>query len=254
MIAAPQRWRLDLAYDGRPFVGWQVQPNGPSIQGALEQAILAVFGEDARVGGSGRTDAGVHAEHQVASFVATTMRSAKAVRDGLNAHLPPEVAVIAATPVPMAFDPRHDVVRKSYRYTWLDRPARCPLRGHRVWHVRQTLDVQAMTVAAATLPGTHDFTAFRAAGCQAAHPVRTIEGARVEREGDLVCFRIVGNGFLRHMVRILAGSLWEVGRGSWEPARFTELLAPLPRDRAGRTAPAQGLTLERVEYAPSEGQ
>lgn len=246
----PQRWRIDLEYDGRPFVGWQIQPNGPSVQAALEQAVLAVFGEEVRVGASGRTDAGVHAEHQVASFVATAQRSEKAVRDGLNAHLPPQIAVLSAARVDDAFDPRRDVKRKCYRYTWLDRPARSPLRGHRVWHVRHRLDVDAMARASAHLVGTHDFTAFRAAGCQAAHATRTIEATSVERQGGEVCFRVVGNGFLRHMVRIVAGSLWEVGRGAWEPDRLRDLLAPLPREEAGRTAPAQGLTLESVTYEP----
>lgn len=242
------RWRIDVEYDGAGFVGWQLQPNGPSIQGALEHAIAVVFGEQVRVGASGRTDAGVHAEQQVASFAAEAVRSPRSVRDGLNAHLPPGIAVIEASVVSEAFDPRRDAKRKSYRYTWLARPARSALVPGRVWHVRAELDAERMHAAAQHLIGTHDFSAFRAAYCTANTTVRTIQDARVEQEGALIHFRIEGNGFLTHMVRILAGSLWEVGRGNRSPAWLAEVLAARERAGAGRTAPPEGLTLEWVRY------
>ncbi len=242
------RWRIDVEYDGSPFVGWQVQPNGPSVQAALQDAIAQLFGQRVRVEGSGRTDAGVHAEQQVAAFTVEVERSEKAVRDGLNAFLPAEVAVVRAMRVPDDFDPRRDVRTKCYRYDWLDRRARSPLLGGRVWHVRDRLDSDAMHEAAQALVGTHDFTSVRAAGCQAAHPTRTVLYAEVTRSGDVVSFRVHGHGFLRHMVRICAGTLLEVGRGA-STDRMVEAIEARDRNAAGRTAPARGLTLEWVRYA-----
>lgn len=251
---ARQRWRLVVAYHGGAFAGWQLQPGVRTVQGALESAAERLLGEAVRVAGSGRTDAGVHAEAQLAAFSTTVHRSARAVRDGLNAHLGPDVACVDARPVPEAYDPRRWVVRKTYRYTWLDRPARDPLRHDRVWHVRHRLDVTAMAEAAAHLVGVHDFTSFRAAGCQAATPVRTLEGARVWREGDTVSVALVGNGFLRHMVRIVAGTLEEVGAGRRTPAAFRDAIVRRDRRAAGRTAPAQGLTLVAVEDGDGPNQ
>ncbi|MCB9675415.1 MAG: tRNA pseudouridine(38-40) synthase TruA [Alphaproteobacteria bacterium] len=247
------RWRIDLEYDGRGFVGWQVQPGARSIQGVLEDAVERLFGERVRVSGSGRTDAGVHAEQQVASFAVEKERSEKAVRDGLNAFLPPDVAVVAARRVPDDFDPRRAVKVKCYRYTWLDRPARSPLWEGFAWHLRDPLDVEAMDRAIQAVVGTHDFTSFRAVGCQAAHPVRTIEGASVTREGPVVRLRIRGNGFLRHMVRILAGTLTEVGQGRADADRMARALEGMDRSAAGRTAPPEGLALEWVDYGEGEG-
>lgn len=242
------RWRIDLEYDGTEFVGWQRQPNGRSVQVAVEDAVERLFGERVRVSGSGRTDAGVHAEQQVASFVVDGERSARAVRDGLNAHLPPDVAVLDASIVPDAFDPRRSARVKRYRYTWLDRPSRSPLLRTRAWHVRRRLDADAMDAAAGLLVGTHDFASFRAVGCQAATTVRTIERARVTREGSIVRFEIDGNGFLRHMVRILAGSLTAIGEGARDAGWLARALSDGQRETAGRTAPAHGLTLAWVRY------
>ncbi|MCA9567530.1 MAG: tRNA pseudouridine(38-40) synthase TruA [Myxococcales bacterium] len=243
-----QRWRLDLEYDGAPFAGWQIQPGAPTIQQALEDAVLGLFGEHARVCASGRTDAGVHAEHQVATFVSAVERSERAVRDGLNAGLPAAIVVTRATRVPPEFDPRRQVKTKTYRYQWLDREVRSPFLAGRAWHQRRRLDVAAMHAAVQALDGTHDFEAFRAQGCQADHAVRTIGPLRVEREGDLVCLRVQGHGFLRHMIRIVAGTITEVGQGRREPGWVAEVLASRDRTRAGRTAPPHGLTLEAVSY------
>lgn len=246
------RWRIDVEYDGTDLVGWQLQAAGRSVQGELEAAIERLFGERVRVSGSGRTDAGVHAEQQVASFTALGERSERAVRDGLNAYLPPDIAVIAAQRVPDDFDPRRSARVKRYRYQWLDRPTRSPLLRNRAWQVRRRLDVAAMHAAAGQLVGTHDFAAFRAEGCSAATTVRTMQAARVDRDGDLVCFRIDGNGFLRHMVRILAGSLVAIGEGTRDAAWLSRALVSADRDAAGRTAPAHGLTLEWVAYEGAE--
>jgi tRNA pseudouridine38-40 synthase len=242
------RWRLDLEYDGTAFAGWQIQPDAPSIQGALEDAVARLFGTTARVCASGRTDAGVHAEHQVASFVHDVERSEKAVRDGLNAFLPPSIAVLEASRVDDGFDPRRQVKTKTYRYQWLARPARSPLREGRVWHVRSPIDVDAMHASVQHLAGTWDFTSFRAQGCQADHAVRTIPRWSVGREGPLVCLRVDGHGFLRHMIRIVAGTVLEVGQGKRAPEEMVAVREARDRRAAGRTAPAAGLTLERVRY------
>jgi len=242
------RWRLDLEYDGRSFAGWQLQPGQRTIQGELEAAVERLVGHPSRVHGAGRTDAGVHARQQVAVFDTTADRSERAVRDGLNAHLPPEIAVVAAARVDAQFHPRHAPHRKTYRYTWLVRPSRPVLRRGRCWHVRYPLDGEAMQRAMDPLVGTHDFSSFRAAGCSAPHAVRTLEAAQITREGDVMNLEVQGTGFLRHMVRILAGSVVRVGRGREEPVWLREVLAARDRRAAGETAPAEGLVLHAIAY------
>lgn len=242
------RFRLVVEYDGRSFVGWQVQPDGPSIQGELARAAEAVVGHPVRIAGSGRTDAGVHALGQVAAFDTTSARTPRAIRDGMNAHLPDAVSVVDAEVAPSDFDPRRWVLRKHYRYTWLDRRSRSPLRADRSWHVRDALDVAAMQAAADQLVGRHDFSAFRAVGCQAAHAERFVESLTLVRVGEELRLDAVGNGFLRHMVRIIAGTLTEVGLGRRPAAWVGTVLAGRDRSAAGRTAPAHGLTLVRVEH------
>lgn len=218
------------------------------MQGAVEEALERFLGELVRVKASGRTDAGVHATGQVIAFDAFAVRTERAMRDGLNAHLPRTVACVDARVVPAEFDARGDVVRKRYRYTWLDRPSRSPMREDRGWHLRRRLDDRAMAEAARLLEGQHDFSAFRAEGCTAKHPTRTVEVARVIRVEDEVQLEMVGNGFLRHMIRIVAGTLTEVGVGRRPPAWVGEVLEGRDRARAARTAPASGLCLERVWY------
>lgn len=244
----PTRWRVVLEYDGGGFVGWQLQPAGRTVQGVVEQALAGLFGEAIRVHPSGRTDAGVHALGQVAHFDAHVARTAREVRDALNATLPDDVAVVEAAPAPDGFDARRWVESKRYRYAWLDRPARSPLRRDRAWHVRGPLDVAAMDEAARALLGRHDFTSFRAQGCSAKHPVRLVKGIAVTRRGDEVHLDVDGHGFLRHMVRIVAGTLVVVGQGKKPPGWVAEVLAARSREAAGRTAPAHGLTLVAVAY------
>ena len=237
-----------LEYDGRPFAGWQIQDGVRTIQGEVEAALAPLLGHFARVRAAGRTDAGVHAAMQIAAFRTRAQRSAKAIRDGLNARLPPEVACLAADPVGDGFDPRHSPHTKTYRYTWLVAPARSPLRRGRSWHVRRPLRVVDMREGALRLQGTHDFSSFRAAGCSSTHPVRTLEAVRVVQQRDEVHLEVMGTGFLRHMVRIIAGCLFEVGRGRHPSAWMGEVLQARDRARAGKTAPAQGLLLKRIDY------
>lgn len=244
----PVRWRIDLEYDGTGFVGWQLQPDGRTVQGVVEEALERLLGHPTRLRAAGRTDTGVHAEQQVAVFDAHVPRAQRAILGGLNGFLPEDVACTAAVEVPDDFDPRRAPHTKRYRYRWLDRPVRSPLRRTRAWHHRQPLDEVAMDRAARLLQGQHDFSAFRAVGCSARHPVRTVEGCRVERHADEVHLVVDGTGFLRHMIRIVAGSLTEVGRGRRAPEWLGELLERRDRARAGRTAPAHGLTLERIRW------
>jgi tRNA pseudouridine38-40 synthase len=245
---SPTRWRLVMEYDGADFLGWQVQPGGRTVQGVLEEALEQLFLEPVRAYPSGRTDAGVHAIEQVVAFDARVERSPREVRDALNALLPDDVAVVRAERAEPDFDPRRWVEAKQYRYTWVDRPSRSPLRRDRAWHVRGPLDVEAMDAATHLLVGRHDFTSFRAAGCTAAHPVRLVKDMAVVRRDDEVHLDVVGHGFLRHMVRIIAGTLLEVGRGRRPPGWVGEVLAACDRSGAGRTAPPQGLTLLSVSY------
>ena len=242
------RWRVDVEYDGSGFAGWQLQPGQRTIQGELEAAIPKLVGHAARVHGAGRTDAGVHALQQVAMFETTTPRPARAIRDGLNAHLPHDVSVVAAAVAADDFHPRHSPHQKTYIYRWLTRPSRPVWWRGRCWHLRAELDVDAMQQAVDALVGTHDFSSFRAAGCSAPHAVRTLEGATVVRDGDLVQLQVVGTGFLRHMVRILSGSLVRVGRKRQPPEWLVGVLAARDRRAAGETAPPEGLLLASIRY------
>lgn len=242
------RWRIDLEYDGTDFAGWQVQPGQRTIQGTVQDALAVILQHPVKLAGAGRTDAGVHALQQVASFVTDARREPRSIVGGLNGNLPPDVACVAASQVSDDFDPRRDPHTKRYAYTWLDRPARSPLLRDRAWHLRGPLDESAMAKASAALIGTRDFSSFRAVGCSSTHPVRTVEHAEVVRTGDRVVFAIHGTGFLRHMVRILAGTLAEVGRGARPPGWLDTVVEARDRQTAGRTAPAAGLCLEWIRY------
>lgn len=241
-------WRLRLAWRGTDYVGWQRQPNGRSIQEVVEEAVVrALGGEQVRVTASGRTDAGVHALSQFVSFRAETARSPEALVAALNHALPRDIAALEAAVAPPDFDVRRWVRRKLYRYRVLHRPTRCPFREGLAWHWRGPLDLDAMDAAARLLEGRHDFSSFRAQGCGAAHPNRLIERARVSAVDDEVHLEFTGNGFLRHQVRIMSGTLMEVGQGRRSVDDFATLLAARSRERAGRTAPAEGLWLVSVE-------
>lgn len=243
-----QDWCITLSWDGRGFHGWQRQPQGPTIQQAVEEALSRVLGgAPVRVTASGRTDAGVHALAQVASFQTAVERSPTAIRRGLNANLPSQVACLGASLAPAGFYARTWSVRKLYRYRILDREVHCPHRRGQAWHRRRRLDLDAMSSAAEALVGTHDFSSFRASGCTAAHPVRCLESASIQRQGDEVHLEFIGNGFLRHQVRIMTGTLVHVGYGRWSPSELVGILHATDRTTAGPTAPPHGLWLVWVE-------
>jgi tRNA pseudouridine38-40 synthase len=242
--------RLTLEYDGRAFAGWQVQPGAVrSVQGALEDALAAITGERVRVIGAGRTDAGVHAEGQVASAPIETELSPQVLRRALNAHLGPDLVVLRADTAPEGFHALRDARAKLYRYAVWNGEDRSPLRGARFWHVPVPLDLGAMQQAATAFVGTHDFASLQATGSSVTTTVRTI--SRLDLEGDTrgeIRIWVEGDGFLRRMVRSLAGTLVEVGLGRRSEDGMAALLAARDRSRAGLSAPAHGLTLVRVGY------
>lgn len=245
------RYKLIVEYDGTPYVGWQWQDNGRAAQQALEEALTAFTGEKLRVQCAGRTDAGVHATHQVVHVdLARDWRPDK-VRDATNAHLKLQrdsVAVIDAQVVDGAFDARHSAVRRHYLYRILNRRPQPALERNRVWHVPRALDAAAMHEAAQLLLGKHDFTTFRAADCQATSPIRTLERLDVERIGEEVRIFAAARSFLHHQVRSMTGTLELVGAGKWAPADVRAALDARQRSRCGPMAPAGGLYLVGVDY------
>lgn len=252
--------RFTLAYDGRPFVGWQRQAEGVSIQGLLEDVLARLEGEPVIVHGAGRTDAGVHALGQVASAQVTFVHDPATIRRAMNVHLPAELRVLEVADASEGFHARFSARTKTYRYQLANTPVIHPVTAPFAWHLPEPLDVDAMTRAAALLEGEHDFAAFQSAGTPVVSTVRTIEASTLKVETvslgglpvqDLLVYEVRGTGFLRHMVRALAGTLVEVGRGHHPPAWIPELLAGRDRHAAGPTAPAGGLFLARVDYEPS---
>jgi tRNA pseudouridine38-40 synthase len=243
------RFKLTIEYDGGPFVGWQRQANGRSVQQALEEAIDAFCGEQVTLRGAGRTDAGVHALAQAAHLDLARDWPAETVRDAVNAHLRPEpVAVLAAEPAAPGFDARFSAVRRHYLYRIVNRQAPLALEAGRAWHVEHPLDATAMQEAAQTLVGTHDFTTFRSSHCQAKSPVKTLDAIEVRRDGEAVLVEASARSFLHNQVRSLAGSLKLVGEGRWQAADLTAALAARHRAACGPVAPPGGLYLVRVDY------
>lgn len=243
------RVRLVLEYDGTAYVGWQVQPNGVSVQAKLEEALGTLLGAPTSVLAAGRTDSGVHARGQVIVFDTARSLPMKAYWQGLNSLLPEDIAVVKADVVADDFDPRRWSRGKRYRYLLSNLPSRHPLRRRTHWELFQPLDLEAMRAAAPCLLGRHDFSAFRAANCQAAHAVREVRVARLDAAPDgVVAFTFEGTAFLKHMVRNLVGSLVEVGKGRQPPTWLAEVLASGDRTKAGPTAPAHGLCLDEVFY------
>jgi len=243
-------FRLTLEYDGTDFAGWQSQAQGErTVQATLAAALAEIAGAPVRVTGAGRTDAGVHAEGQVAAAVLETRLDAGTLLRALNAHLPRDVAVVDCAVAQDGFDPRREARSKLYRYAIWNAPVASPLRRRGFHHVPAPLDVAAMKEAVAHLLGRRDFASFQAAGSSVTDTVRTL--TRVELTGAAgaeVVLAVEGDGFLRHMVRNVAGTLLEVGAGRRPPGSIPELLAAQDRTRAGPTAPARGLTLVRVDY------
>lgn len=245
-------FRLTLEYDGAGFDGWQVQAEGTrTVQGELEAAVARICGAQVRVLGSGRTDAGVHAEGQVASVCVETEVPDLRLRRALNGVLPDDVVVRDLREADEGFDARRGAVSKLYRYSIWNGPQRSPLRASRALRLERRLDLVAVRRAAADLVGVHDFAAFQAAGSDVKTSVREL--LRVDalgRSGAEVDFYFEGTGFLRHMVRILVGTLIQVGSGRRAADSIPGLLASRDRGQAGPTVPANGLTLLEVRYAP----
>jgi tRNA pseudouridine38-40 synthase len=244
------RYRVTLEYDGTPFVGWQVQALGVSVQGRLAEAIGRLAGERVTVYGAGRTDAGVHALGQVAHFDLTAGWPASTVRAALNFHLQPDpIAVLDCSLAAEGFDARRSAVARHYRYRILVRPAPPVLDRSRVWWVPRDLRVEAMAEAAHFLVGRHDFTTFRAAGCQAKSPVKTLDRLELRARGEEIWIEASARSFLHNQVRSMVGSLKRVGEGKWAPADVAAALRARDRSACGPVAPARGLYLQRVDYA-----
>ncbi len=251
--------KLTLSYDGTEYVGWQRQARGRSIQGELERALAEIEGRAVDVAGAGRTDAGAHALGQVASVqLAHGIETAALVR-ALNAKLPADVRLLAAETVAAGFHARYAARGKTYRYNLISGPAANPFTPRYAWRVRGPLDLDAMREAAARLPGRRDFAAFQAAGSDVASTVRTLRSVAVGSTDAVwpapgavpapaLTIEVAGDGFLRHMVRIIVGTLVEVGAGRLEAAAVPEIAASRRRERAGPTAPPQGLFLLAVDY------
>jgi tRNA pseudouridine38-40 synthase len=243
--------RLLLAYDGGPYRGWQVQPNGPTIQQELADAIRRVTGEDSMPHSSGRTDSGVHALAQVACFKTNSKIPADKLIRALNAHLPEQIVVKEARDVQGDFDPARDAVRKMYRYVYCDSTTNEVFLRKYCWQVHYRLDVDAMRQAASVFLGTHDFRAFETEWPNRKSSVRTVYRCDPTRLGDFIHLDVEADGFLYNMVRAFAGTLYEVGRGRRPIEWVAQVLADGKRIAAGPNAPAQGLFLVRVDY-PTE--
>lgn len=244
-----QRFKLTIEYDGRPFVGWQRQSNGPSVQQALEEAVAAFSGEAVTVHGAGRTDAGVHARGQVAHVDLAKPMRGRQVEGALNHHLKPlTIAVLRAEAVDDDFEARFSAKRRVYRYRIVNRRAPLTFDTGLAWRVGPRLDAEAMQRAAQRLVGRHDFTTFRHVQCQAKSPVKTLDLLTVERLADEVHVHAMARSFLHHQVRSMVGTLALVGTGKWSADDVSKALAARDRTALGHNAPPDGLTLMRVEY------
>jgi len=238
--------RLTIAYQGAAYSGWQIQPSTPTVQGAIEERLRQMTGAHCRLRAAGRTDAGVHARGQVANFRTESSISLRAFHRGLNALLPHDIAILAVEEVPEEFDSRRHNQGKHYRYLIWNERTPSPRHVSNTWHLHRPLALEPMAAAARLLVGSHDFSAFRSASCDAETTLRTLFRCTVGAEPPLVQIDVEGTAFLKNMVRIIAGTLVEVGREQRDPGSLTELLRCGQRPLAGVTAPPQGLTLMRV--------
>ncbi|MBP7176712.1 MAG: tRNA pseudouridine(38-40) synthase TruA [Thermoclostridium sp.] len=245
-----RRIKLVIEYDGSGFHGWQVQENAHSVQEELEKAIAAITGESARITGAGRTDTGVHAYGQVAHFDTRSKVPAEKFSAALNSVLPPEVSILASQEVPEDFHARFTAVGKTYEYRILNRATRSPILAKRAWHIREALDLDAMGLAAEKFIGEHNFSAF----CSSGHSVltfnRTLTASQWIRQDDCLVYRVSGNGFLYNMVRIMTGTMVEVGLKKRSADSIEALIQEKDRNKAGITAPPHGLYLLKVHYPP----
>ena len=237
-----------MEYDGTDFSGWQRQEGQRTVQGCLEQAVAVMTGETVCMRGAGRTDAGVHARGQVANFQTAARIPTTGFLRGLNANLPPDIAVLELADVPSDFNARYAARGKLYRYLVWNHPVRSPLHLRNSWHCRAPLDLHAMREATSVFIGERDFRAFRAADCERRTTVRLLRRLDVSNQGALITFDVEGTAFLKNMVRILVGTLVQVGRGRFTREDLLRIQAAGDRRAAGMTAPAAGLTLIHVTY------
>jgi tRNA pseudouridine38-40 synthase len=240
--------RILIEYDGTDFHGWQRQPELRTVQACLEDALKTMTGEDVAIQGAGRTDAGVHAAGQVASFELAASIPDGGLLRGLNSFLPPDIAILDVSEAPPDFNARFSARGKVYRYRIWNHLVRSPLHARAAWHCRSVLDLAAMRQAAAQLCGEHDFRAFRASDCERRTTVRVIRRLDIERQGALLTIDVEATAFLKNMVRILVGTLIDLGRGKIDAGAIDRMLRTGDRTAGGITAPPQGLTLLRVIY------
>lgn len=240
--------RLVIEYDGTDFHGWQRQAGQRTVQGTLEEKVLEFTGESVEIRGAGRTDAGVHAEGQVAHMMVASRIPVGGFLRGLNTILPRDVVVVDVAEAAATFDARFSAQGKVYRYSVWNHFVRSPKHARTTWHVRSPLDLEVMRTAAATLCGQHDFKGFRASDCDRRNTVRVIRRFEISRQGALMNIEVEATAFLKNMVRILAGTLVDVGRGRLDLARVARVLETGDRTAGGVTAPPGGLTLVRVIY------
>ena len=252
-MTSQQRIAIGIEYDGTAYNGWQRQDNGDGVQERVEKALSVVANEKIAVTCAGRTDTGVHASDQVAHFDTSSERSDRSWLLGANSNLPDDIAVTWARSVDDGFHARFSATSRSYRYLILNRPVRSALDRNRAWWVYQRLDASLMHQASQALLGRHDFSAFRAAGCQASTPNREISSMTVVRNGDWLTLEVTANAFLQHMVRNITGTLAKVGRGERPPQWLEEVLESRNRIEAGIAAPPHGLTLVEVGYPEKFG-
>lgn len=242
------RVKMIVAYDGTNYCGWQIQPNGVTIEQKLNEALSALLGEEIKVTGASRTDAGVHSLGNVCIFDTNTRMPAEKISYALNQRLPEDIVVQDSCEVDEDFHPRFSKSRKTYEYRILNRRFRMPTRRLDTYFYYHPLDVTRMQQAAQYLVGEHDFKSFCAVNAQSQTSVRTIYRCEVTRENDIITISVTGNGFLYNMVRIIAGTLIKVGCGELEPEAIRDILAACDRGAAGPTAPAHGLTMIGLEY------
>jgi tRNA pseudouridine38-40 synthase len=249
-VKGSRRVKLTVAYDGTAYAGWQIQPNGTTVQSLMEEALGRILQEPVRLRGAGRTDAGVHARGQVADFSDSGGRDLETILRGGNALLPADIRILSAQEVPEDFDAQRGATGKEYRYFLYLSPVASPFLSRYAWHLEASVDLDAVEQGLAPLVGEHDFTSFRGQGCTARTAVRTIFRAGVTRHDvpNLVSIDIAGSGFLRHMVRNIVGTVVGAGKGKHSAEHVGEILRARNRSEAGLNAPSRGLFLWRVAY------
>lgn len=243
-----KRIKLTVAYDGTDYCGWQVQPNGMTVEEILNRELSALTGEEVKVIGASRTDAGVHAEGNVAVFDTETGIPAERIAYALNCRLPEDIVAVKSEEVPGDWHPRYQCSVKTYEYRILNREMPDPVCRRSTVHISYPLNLGDMRTAAGYLKGEHDFKSFCSPHTEVKETVRTVHSLEIEKEGDIITVRISGNGFLYNMVRIIVGTLINVGRGACPPEKVKEILVARDRRKAAATAPAKGLVLKHIRY------